>query len=201
MLRYAITEGFRFGNGVEARLAGLMEDARRWAGAGLDFVQLREKTLKAAEVLRLAEAMLGVFAEAGGTTKLLLSSRADVALAAGADGVHLTAHPEELTPEQVRRLYALSGMQEPVVSASCHTVSDVLRARDGGATLALFGPVFGKTVRGQAVQAGVGLEALREACAAAGAMPLLALGGVTADTAEACVEAGAAGVAGIRLFQ
>jgi len=201
MLRYAITDGLRFGEATEARFAGLMEDARRWAEAGVDFVQLREKTLQAGELLRLAEAMLRVFAEADGTTKLLVNTRADVAIAAGADGVGLTSHAEELEPAQVRRLYALRGLKEPVVSVSCHSVSEVVRAREGGATMALFGPVFGKVVRGEAVQAGVGLEALREACAAAAAMPVLALGGVTAENAAACVEAGAAGVAGIRLFQ
>jgi thiamine-phosphate pyrophosphorylase len=64
----------------------------------------------------------------------------------------------------------------------------------------LFGPVFEKRVEGIVVVAGVGLERLREACAAAGGIPVLALGGVTWESAERCVAAGAAGVAGIRLF-
>jgi thiamine-phosphate pyrophosphorylase len=64
----------------------------------------------------------------------------------------------------------------------------------------LFGPVFGKTLDGVEVVAGVGLEGLREACGVAGEMPVLALGDVTAGNAVSCVDAGASGVAGIRMF-
>ena len=64
----------------------------------------------------------------------------------------------------------------------------------------LFGPVFEKRVDGELVIAGVGLQALHEACVAAGEIPVLALGGVTAELIEDCLRAGAKGVAGIRLF-
>jgi len=65
--------------------------ARRWAEEGVEYVQLREKQMAAGEMVRLAEWMVGVFAEHGGKTKLLVNGRADVAVAAGADGVHLTS--------------------------------------------------------------------------------------------------------------
>ena len=202
MIRYAITDGARFGADAaagadpKARLAGLVADAARWADLGVDFVQLREKTLGGSELLRLASAMVGVFREQGGTTKLLVNGRADVALAAGADGVHLTASADELTVEQVRRVFG----EAAVVSVSCHSVEEVRRARKMGADLVLFGPVFGKSVEGSLVVEGVGLEALREACEVAGGVKVLALGGVDAENAADCVEAGAAGIAGIRLF-
>ncbi len=138
--------------------------------------------------------------EVGGKTKLLVNGRADVAVAAGADGVHLTSRPGELTAEQVRRVFAAAGRGAPLVSASCHTLEDVRRAVDGGVDLVLSGPVFEKRVAGEVVVAGVGLEALREACTAAAGKPVLALGGVTWENAALCLEAGAAGVAGIRLF-
>jgi thiamine-phosphate pyrophosphorylase len=64
----------------------------------------------------------------------------------------------------------------------------------------LFGPVFEKRVDGEMVGKGVGLEKLQEACNEAGNTPVLALGGVTWPRAELCIEAGASGVAGIRLF-
>ena len=196
MIRYAITDGARFGADAAARLTGLVADAARWADLGVDFVQLREKTLGGSELLRLASAMVGVFREQGGTTKLLVNGRADVALAAGADGVHLTASADELTVEQVRRVFG----EAAVVSVSCHSVEDVERARDAGVDLILFGPVFGKSVEGSLVVEGVGLEALRRACKVAGGVKVLALGGVDEENAADCVEAGAAGVAGIRLF-
>jgi len=200
VIRCAITNGVRFGNSAVARRAGLLADALRWAELGVDFVQLREKTLDAGELVELARAMGDVFREHGGTTKLLVNGRVDVAIAAGADGMHLTSSNSELTAAQVRTLLAGSGRGEAVVGVSCHTVADVERAREAGVDLVLFGPVFEKRVRGTVVNEGVGLEVLRGACEVAGAMSVLALGGVDEENVTVCVEAGAAGVAGIRLF-
>jgi len=202
VIRYAITDGARFGADAaagadpKARLAGLVADAARWANLGVDFVQLREKGLGGGELLRLATAMVGVLREQGGTTKLLVNGRADVALAAGADGVHLTASADELTVEQVRRVFG----EAAVVSVSCHSVEDVERARDAGVDLILFGPVFGKSVEGSLVVEGVGLEALRRASMVGGGVLVRGVGGVDAVTAGVCVLVGADGVAGIRLF-
>jgi thiamine-phosphate pyrophosphorylase len=200
LIRYAITDASRFGETAEAQLAGLLADARRWAAEGVEFVQLREKMLAAEELMRLTEAILTIFRESGGRTKLLVNGRADIAIAAGADGVHLTSNSEELAPEQVRQLYAHAGLPKPVVSAACHSVADTERARAAGADLILFGPVFEKRIAGELVVGGTGLELLREVCAAAGETPVVALGGVTTENAAACLAAGASGVAGIRLF-
>jgi len=200
LIRYAITDARRFGYSAEARLAGLLADARRWAAEGVEYVQLREKTLTGEELLRLAEAMVRVFREQAGTTKVVVNGRADIAIAAGADGVHLTSDSEELTPEQVRQLFAKARLPKPVVSAACHGLADAERAREAGADLILFGPVFEKRVARELVVEGAGLERLREVCTAAGETPVLALGGVTMENAAACVAAEASGVAGIRLF-
>jgi thiamine-phosphate pyrophosphorylase len=193
MLRYAITAGE--GAGTQAAMR-----ARRWAAEGIDYVQLREKQMPAGEMVRLAERLVGAFAEHGGKTKLLVNGRTDVAAAAGADGVHLTSGPGELTAEQARRVFAAPGRAEPVVSASCHTLDDVGRAVAEGVGLILFGPVFEKRVEGEVVMPGLELMMLQAACLVAGIIPVFALGGVTGDNAAACLEAGAAGVAGIRLF-
>ena len=195
MLRYAITSGTEAEPGE-----GNVSQARVWAFEGLDYVQLREKRLEAGDLVRVARAMVEVFREADARTKLLVNGRADVAVAAGADGVHLTSRPGELTVEQVRRVFAEAGRVAPVVSSSCHTLEDVRRAVDGGVDLVLFGPVFEKRVKGVVVAAGVGMEALQEACEVAAGTPVLALGGVTRADMALCVDAGAAGVAGIRLF-
>jgi thiamine-phosphate pyrophosphorylase len=200
MIRCAITDGARFGNSAVTRRAGLLADAARWAELGVDFVQLREKTLDAGELVELARAMGDVFREHGGTTKLLVNGRVDVAIAAGADGVHLTSSLSELTAAQVRTLFAGSGRGEAVVGVSCHTLEDVERAREAGVDLVLFGPVLEKRVGATVVSHGVGLEALRGACEIAGATPVLALGGVDEENVTMCVEAGAAGIAGIRIW-
>jgi thiamine-phosphate pyrophosphorylase len=200
MLRYAITSGEDASPGDASIIQERIAQARRWAAEGMDYVQLREKQLEAGELVRLAVAMQAALREYGGRTKLLVNNRADVAAAAGADGVHLTSQPGELTAEQVRRVFAASRRREPVVSASCHTVAEVKRAISGRVDLILFGPVFEKRVVGEVVVAGAGLEALREACKIAGVTPVLALGGVTKENAALCIETGAAGIAGIRLF-
>jgi len=191
MVRYAITDGVS-----PSQL--LLERAQRWAYEGVEFVQLREKHLAAGELSKLARAMLALFH--GTATKLLVNARADVAAAIGADGVHLTAHPDELTPGQVCRAFALARRPAPVISVSCHSVVQVAQAATAGVDIILFGPVFEKRVDGEVVVAGVGLDALHEACVAADGVPVLALGGITMGNTTVCLETGAAGVAGIRLF-
>ncbi len=156
---------------------------------------LREKHLAAGALAALSRTLIAAVRETTGSTQVLIAQRLDVAIASAADGVHLSAAIGELTVEQVRRL-----MPSAFVSVSCHSLAEVERARAAGASAVLFAPVFGKTVDGVEVVAGLGLERLREACAAAGAMPVFALGGVTEANAESCVEAGAAGIAGIRMF-
>ncbi len=193
MLKCAITSG----EGWAA-----MEHVRRWSHEGVQYVQLREKEMEAGELVKLAVAMLEVLREHG-TTKLLVNGRPEVAVAAGADGVHLTAQVGELTPEQVREVFRGGGVAKPVISVSCHTLFEVRRAVEDGVDFILFGPVFEKRVDGEMVGEGVGLEKLQEACAAAdgpSGIPVLALGGVTWPRAELCIEAGASGLAGIRLF-
>jgi thiamine-phosphate pyrophosphorylase len=190
MLRYAITDRHYS-----------IANAHRWAANGVDFVQLRDKKLHAAELAKLARAILKDLAEVpGAKARLLINSRADVAIAAGAAGVHLTTHPNELTPEQVLRIFAIANRPAPLISVSCHTLEEVHRACAAAVDLILFGPVFEKRVEGEPVSPGVGLQALHEACTAAAEVPVLALGGVTAELADDCLRAGAKGVAGIRLF-
>jgi thiamine-phosphate pyrophosphorylase len=200
MLRYAITSrAFYPGNEIEQQ-AALLRQASRWVADGVDLIQLREKDLPATDLAALAREILKAIALATSSTKLLINSRADIAIATGAHGVHLTASPRELTPAQVRRLYASVNLPAPVISISCHTMEDVQRARDNHADAILFAPVFEKNIAGETISPGQGLNQLRAACLAASPIPVYALGGVTLENAPACLDAGAAGIAGIRLF-
>ena len=165
------------------------------AREGVDFVLIREKQLAAGELATVGRMILEAVRASNDKTKALMGVRVDVALAIRADGVNLSGQPGELRVSQVRRL-----MPEGFVSVSCHSVADVVRAREDGASAVLFGPVFGKTVGGKEVMAGVGLEGLREACGVAGEMMVFALGGISEGDAAACVEVGADGIAGIRMF-
>jgi thiamine-phosphate pyrophosphorylase len=200
VLRYAITSRALLPGNDRQQQAALVEEAARWVMDGIDLIQLREKDLSAAALADLARNILKAMHRAGGSARLLINSRLDIALAVAADGVHLTSSADELTPAQVRRLYADANLPAPLVTVSCHTLAEVVQARDGHADGILFAPVFEKTLPGQTSIPGQGLERLRIACAAAAPIPVYALGGVTLDNASACVEAGAAGIAGIRLF-
>ena len=207
MIRYAITDASTtHAPDAPSRLRdALLADARRWRDQGVDMIQLREKALPTGVLASLAHALMQTLEHPGPSVPqhrplLLVNARADVAAAAGADGVHLTSQPDELTPAQVRIVFARAGRRRPTVAVSCHTLDDVQRARSAEADWIVFGPVFEKRVAGRLVQPGSGLARLAEACRAAAPVPVLALGGITAANTDACRAAGAQGIAGIRLF-
>jgi thiamine-phosphate pyrophosphorylase len=152
-------------------------------------VHLREKDLGGRDLLALAVALRAVCRARG--QLLLVNDRVDVALAAGADGVHLPA--AGIPPADARRLLPPSAL----VGVSCHSAEDVARARDGGASYAFLSPIF-DTPSKRAYGPPVGVEALRGAAALG--LPLVALGGVTPDRAPELLAAGAAGVAAIRAW-
>ena len=145
-------------------------------------VQLRRPGSTARELLSHATTLREICARAG--APFLVNDRADVALAVGADGVHLPARG--LSSADARAL----GIG--LVGVSAHSAEDVARASREGADFAVFAPVYatpGKSARGEA--------ALASACRAA-PIPVLALGGVDETNARRCIEAGALGVACIR---
>lgn len=161
----------------------------RGIAAGLDMIQLRERDLSAHALLALAEAAV---ARARGTpTRVLVNDRLDVALAAGA-GLHLPTHGFAVA--EVRRAYP-----DLLIGASCHNLEELRRAQAGEADFAVFGPVF-ETPSKKAYGPPLGVEKLAAAVTAV-TMPVLALGGVTLANARACLQAGAAGLAAISLFQ
>jgi thiamine-phosphate pyrophosphorylase len=200
MLRYAITGRALYPGDERDKQAVLLRQTSRWAADGINFVQLREKDLPAADIAALAREILQAIDRMTSSTKLLINSRPDIAIATGAHGVHLTSGRDELTPVQVRRLYASANLASPIVTISCHTLEDVQHGREDRADAILFAPVFEKSIPGGGILQGKGLERLHAACVAASPVPVYALGGVTLENAPACVEAGAAGIAGIRLF-
>ncbi|MBZ5647743.1 MAG: thiamine phosphate synthase [Acidobacteriia bacterium] len=199
MLLYYITDRSQFPGTDAQRRARLLEKIAQAARAGVDFIQLREKDLSARDLESLARNAAAVLRSDSKletrNSKLLINHRTDIALAAGADGVHLRS--DDISAADARSLLSRNEKLETrnwVIAVSCHTLEQVSLAAADGADFAVFAPVFEKAGR-----AGSGLEALRQACGHK--LPVLALGGVTVENARACLEAGAAGVAGIRLFQ
>jgi len=201
VLLYYITDRTQFPGDEATRRRRLLDKIAQAARAGVDFIQLREKDLSTRELEALAQAAVQVVRGNSQHTRLLINSRSDVAIACGADGVHLRS--VDVSPGETRRVWANEGggrvgeRETPVIAVSCHTVADVVRAASERASLAALAPVFEKKDDAGARLAGV--EMLKEACLQK--IPVFALGGVTLENAIACAEAGAAGVAGIRLFQ
>jgi thiamine-phosphate pyrophosphorylase len=155
---------------------------------GAAAVQLRAPQLPAGALLDRARELRAICARFGAT--LLVNDRLDVALAAGADGVHLPGRG--VAPNEVRELFARAG-RGAIVGVSCHSPEDVARASSGGADYAVFSPIWDVPDKGPAV----GLEALRAAASAA-PLPIYALGGVTDQNGAQAIAAGARGVACIR---
>ena len=177
------------------RRAKLLQKIAEAAQSGVDFIQLREKELPAQELEKLAREVVEIVRASSETTRLLINSRSDVALAVGADGVHLRS--ADISAENVRDIWRSAGSErQPVIAVSCHTEGEVVHAAQSGADFAVFGPVFEKR---NASSEPAGIDQLRSACRHG--IPVLALGGVTKENAAMCVQAGAAGLAGIRLFQ
>jgi thiamine-phosphate pyrophosphorylase len=205
MLLYYITDRKSLAGSDAQQRSALLSRIADTARAGVDYIQLREKDLASRELERLAREALSVVRDNSPTAKLLINSRADVALAVGAHGVHLPAG--ELGASEVRALWIQCSGSRPLIGVSAHLAADILEAKAQGADFTVLAPIFEKV---QTSTAGLGLDVLRAACQglqqsdnvpAIAPFPVLALGGVTLSNAQACIEAGAAGVAGIRLFQ
>ncbi len=161
------------------------------ARRGVDWIQIREKDLPVRDLLALASAAASRIRPLG--TRLLVNGRMDVALAAGAHGVHL---PGDAPSVASLRRAAPAGF---LFGVSTHDIDGVVRAEREGADLAVFGPVF-PTSSKPGLDRFPGLDGLRAACSAV-RIPVAALGGLNRERVPDCLAAGAAGVAGISMFQ
>lgn len=217
MLLYYITDRLRFSGTEPQRQKLLLSAISRAAKAGVEYIQLREKDLSAKELVQLAGEAVRVVRNESSSTKLLINSRTDIALAVGADGVHLAS--SEIDASEARNIAAKSRIVtcrlEPstfIVAVSCHSTREVRNAESHGADFAVLAPVFEK--HGTTVTP-IGIEGLSAATTKYGntpdrtieagdvrnVMPVFALGGITRENAILCKRAGAAGVAAIRMFQ
>ncbi|HXY50595.1 MAG TPA: thiamine phosphate synthase [Terriglobales bacterium] len=206
MLLYYITDRGQFPGDARTKRHHLLAKIAEAAHAGVDYIQLRERDLTGGDLEDLAtEVLLAIRRAAVQPGKprpqLLINSRTDVALAVGADGVHLRSH--DVSADAARQIWSscaaagrAGAAARMTVAVSCHTTAQVRLAQVHGADFAVFAPVFEKSASDAQP---AGLAALRDATRAS--IPVLALGGITLENAASCLEAGAAGIAAIRLFQ
>jgi thiamine-phosphate pyrophosphorylase len=209
VLIYYITDRTQFAGPEAERRTQLLRTIRIAAAAGVDYIQLREKDLSIRDLELLAcEALRQIRSE--GPSRLLINHRTDVALAVGADGVHLTGN--DIAASDARALAAKGRLAAHfLIATSCHSAQEVRLAEAHGADFAVLAPIFEKA---NTPRDGIGLEELGRAARRKGdpdlrveagdtrrAFPIFALGGVTPERAALCAAAGALGIAGIRLFQ
>jgi thiamine-phosphate pyrophosphorylase len=181
--RKLLAQGCSLQDVLARTLAAPGEKAAHW-------IQIREKDLPARELYELTLQAVALAAPTG--AKILVNTRFDIALAAGAAGVHLPAGSP--SPERWRSIVP-PGFS---IGVSCHTLPELRAAEAGGADYALFGPVFAPRSKSSDL-APRGLVGLRQAARSV-KIPVLALGGVTEENAGECAAAGAAGIAAISLF-
>jgi len=160
------------------------------AQAGVDMIQIREKDLSARAVCQWVERAVEVVKPYG--TRILVNDRFDIALAGGAQGVHLTT--QSLPPEVVR---AQVGHQL-IIGVSTHSLEEARRAEEGAADFIVCGPVF-DTPSKRAYGPPLGLEALADMVKEV-QIPVLGIGGIDLTNFPQVLACGASGIAAIRLF-
>ncbi len=171
-----------------------LEAIARAAQAGCQLIQIREKDLTARALGEFTRAAIARARTHG--AKVLVNDRLDVALAAGADGVHLRV--TSLPVAEVRRVVAQRGLRDFLLGVSTHSLNEAQAAEADGADIIVCGPVY-DTLSKRIYGAPLGVERFAEICHAV-KLPVFALGGIKLDNFREPLQRGAAGIAAIKLF-
>ncbi|HKO99211.1 MAG TPA: thiamine phosphate synthase [Pyrinomonadaceae bacterium] len=159
--------------------------------AGINLVQIREKQLPAKVLYELTVAAVRIVN--GSSTLLLVNDRADIAVGAGAHGVHLTS--ESIEAGVIRTTFG----PELLIGVSTHSLEQASAAQQQGADFVVLGPIF-ETSSKLKYGAPLGLETLRRVSAQLSGFPVLAIGGINSGNALDCVRSGASGIAAISML-
>lgn len=167
---------------------------REAAAAGCQLIQVRERDLPARRLVEFVRE--AIRATRPYRARLLVNDRLDIALATGADGVHLRA--SSLPASEARRLVAKQGRSDFLIGASAHSLTEAQAAEAGGADFIVFGPIY-DTPSKRPYGPPLGLERLAEVCRVV-RIPILAIGGIHLNNFREVLRGGAVGIAAISLF-
>jgi thiamine-phosphate pyrophosphorylase len=197
-------KSLRLSPGAGDNRTALLHCIAEAARAGIDWIQVREKDLPARDISALVSDSLALAKKShlgNHTTGILVNDRLDIALTGRAGGVHLgeKSLPVRDVAQWIASQTTRLGVQDFLMGVSCHSLAGAIQAERDDADYIFFGPVF-TTPSKVSFGTPQGLDRLREVCKAV-SLPVLAIGGVALENAASCLEAGAAGLAAIRLFQ
>jgi thiamine-phosphate pyrophosphorylase len=182
-------------------ISALAQKIDAFAGLGIDWIQIREKDLPEARLISLTQsAQRSAFVDAEKTrrrTRIFLNDSLDTVLATKPFGVHFGENAS--LRDSLDRLEACNVRRFLFVGKSCHSLESATAAEHDHADYLFFGPIFA-TPSKAAFGAPQGLDRLAEVCRSV-QIPVLAIGGINAQNLGQCLQAGAAGIAAIRLFQ
>ncbi len=185
-LLYLITKGEADHSNFNAKKNEILEIIKAAAEAEVSLIQIREKNLTAKLLFELSSEAVSITANY--STRLLINGRADVALAARANGVHLPS--DSLSADVIRRAFPRNFM----IGVSAHSFEEAEKALRNGADFVTFGPVFSTPDKGEPI----GLEELRRVCKLLDPLSVIALGGIDRTNYQSVLQSGVSGFAAIR---
>jgi thiamine-phosphate pyrophosphorylase len=184
-MRFPITRLYAIIDPAQAGGRSSVDVAAALLGAGVRLIQYRDKLGSSRQLFETGRQIAERVRQAGAV--FMVNDRSDVALAVEADGVHLGQ--DDLPVELARRALGISAGLTRWIGVSTHTLAEVREADRSAADYIAFGPIFA-TASKERPDPVVGLDGLRAARKATG-KPLVAIGGITAETARAAIDAGA----------
>ena len=187
-LIYLITDGATTADNFIEKKSQILKLIKTAVQTKISLIQIREKKLSARLVFELVSEAAKLTQNTA--TKLLVNDRADIALAANADGVHLTSR--SFSTDIIRQYFP----KDFVIGVSAHTIEAAENAKIQGADFATFSPIFFSPAKGEPQ----GIEKLREVCALVKPFPVVALGGIDETNFTQVLKAGASGFAAIRFL-
>lgn len=189
---YLITSGNLTSENFSQLSSQVLQQIESAIEAGISIIQIREKNLSSKFIFDLAVQATNL--SRNSSTKILINDRADIALAAKADGVHLTS--TSIPTKVVRSIFP----KNFIIGISTHKLEEVISAKNDGADFAVFSSIY-QTVSKAQYGEPQGIERLTEVVETAKDFPVIALGGIKLENIPEISQTGVSGISAISLFE